>query len=132
MVQQAMATRKATTATNVTTAKIIDRAATEQVKVRLAHQAGAARLLKLVVKMTAELERQTAKTAGLKDRANTAKALIDAFGRLVVIERDTYGISCTDTPPPPAPPSEDHAEARRMEFYAKFQAAVAKFSGAPQ
>lgn len=125
MVQQAKVTGKVSTATTATTAKIIDRAATEQVKVRLAHQAGAARLQKLVVKLTAELERQTAKTAGLKDRANTARALIDAFGRLVAIERETYGISGTDTPPPP-----DSATTGTFSdfpaFKAKFMAVVAE------
>ncbi len=125
MVQQAMVTGKVTTATTVTTAKIIDRTAAEQVKVRLAHQGGAARLQRLVVKLTAELERQTAKTAGLKDRANTARALIDAFGRLVAIERETYGISGTDTPPPP-----DSATTGTFSdfpaFKAKFMAVVAK------
>lgn len=134
MVQQAMVTGKVTTATTVATANIIDRTATEQVRVRLAHQAGAARLQKLVVKLTAELERQSAKTAGLKERANTARALIDAFGKLVAIERQTYGISggIGTSPPQAAPAGEDFSETRRKEFYAKFEAAVAKFSGRPQ
>ena len=132
MVQQAMVTGKVTTATTVTTAKIIDRTATEQVRVRLAHQAGATRMQKLVAKLASELERQTAKTAGLKDRANTAKALIDAFGRLVAIERETFGISGTDTPPAPATPSEDHSEARSRDFYDKFLAAIARHSVAPR
>jgi hypothetical protein len=132
MVQQAMVTGKVTTATTVTTGKIIDHTATEQVRVRLAHQAGAARMHKLVVKLTAELDRQTAKTAGLKDRASTAKALIDAFGRLVAIERETYGISGATSAPPSAPPTVDDSEARRQDFYDRFRAIVAQNSGVPK
>ena len=132
MVASAMVTGKVSTKTTATTAKIINGNATQQAAIRLGHQVGAARMQKLVVKLTAELERQTAKTAVLKDRASTARALIDAFGRLVAIERETYGISGTDTPPPPAPPSEDHSEARRREFYAKFRAVVAQHSESPK
>ena len=93
MVAQAMVTGKVTTATTVTTAKIINGQATQQVVVRLAHQSGAARMQKLVGKLSAELEKQTAKKAPLKDRASTAKSLIDAFGRLVAIERVAHGIN---------------------------------------
>lgn len=93
MVAQAMVTGKVTTATTVTTAAIISGQATTQAKVRLEHQAGATRLQKLVTKLTGELERQTAKKAALKDRASTAKSLIDAFGRLVAIEREAHGIN---------------------------------------
>lgn len=92
MVAQAMVTGKVTTATTITTAKIINGQATQQVVVRIAHQAGAARMQKLVTKLTTELERQTTKKAALKDRASTAKSLIDAFGRLVAIEREAHGI----------------------------------------
>lgn len=101
MVQQAMVTGKVTTATTVTTAKVINGQATTQAKVRIGHQTGAERLQRLVFKLTAELERQTAKKAALKDRASTAKSLIDAFGRLVAIEREAHGINAdTETDDP--------------------------------
>lgn len=93
MVAQAMVSGKVTSATTVTTAKIINGQATQQAVIRLAHQASAARMQKLVTKLGAELERQTEKRAALKDRASTAKSLIDAFGRLVAIEREAHGIN---------------------------------------
>lgn len=93
MVAQAMVTGKVSTKTTATMAKVIDGNASQQASIRLGHQAGAARLQKLVTKLTTELERQTAKKAALKDRASTAKSLIDAFGRLVAIEREAHGIN---------------------------------------
>jgi hypothetical protein len=93
MVAQAMVTGKVTAQQTVTIKKTVDTGATVQATVRLAHQATAKRLQTLVSKLATELERQTAKRAALKDRASTAKSLIDAFGRLVAIEREAHGIN---------------------------------------
>lgn len=93
MVAQAMVTGKVTTETTATSAAIIGGQATQQATVRISHQAGAKRLQALVAKLASQLEKQTAKQAALKDRASTAKALVDAFGRLVAIEREAYGIN---------------------------------------
>lgn len=93
MVAQAMVTGKVSTATTVTTAKIINGKATTQATIILSHQSGAKKLQALVLKLTTELEKQTAKKAPLKDRASTVKTLADAFGRLVAIEREAHGIN---------------------------------------
>ena len=47
----------------------------------------------MLTKLASELERQTERKVALKDRASTAKSLIDAFGRLVAIEREAHGIN---------------------------------------
>jgi hypothetical protein len=93
-----MVTGKVSTATTATTAKIIDGQATTQAIVRISHQSGAKRYQALVAKLTAELEKQTKKQVALKDRASTVKILVDAFGRLVAIEREAHGINSDDTP----------------------------------
>lgn len=98
MVAQAMVTGMVSTRTTATTAKIIDGQATTQAQIRLSHQAGAKRLQALVAKLTAELEKQTRKQVILKERASTAKTLVDAFGRLVAIEREAHGINADEAP----------------------------------
>ena len=98
LVAQAMVTGKVSTATTVTTAKVINGQATTQAEVRISHQTKAKRLQTLVLKLTTELERQTKKQAPLKDRASTAKILVDAFGRLVAIERVAHGINSDEVP----------------------------------
>lgn len=98
MVAQAMVTGKVSSATTVTTAKVINGQATTQAVVRISHQSRAKRYQALVAKLTAELERQTKKQASLKDRASTVKILVDAFGRLVAIEREAHGINSDDAP----------------------------------
>lgn len=98
MVAQAMVTGKVSSATTVTTAKVINGQATTQAVVRISHQSSAKRYQALVAKLTAELERQTKKHASLKDRASTVKILVDAFGRLVAIEREAHGINSDDAP----------------------------------
>lgn len=98
MVAQAMVTGMVSTRTTATTAKIIDGQATTQAQTRLSHQAGAKRLQALVAKLTAELEKQTRKQVILKERASTAKTLVDAFGRLVAIEREAHGINADEAP----------------------------------
>lgn len=85
-------------AESATEKQAIEIAATVQATVRLSHQSGAKKLQKLVTELIAELEGQTAKQAPLKDRAITAKTLIDAFGRLVAIEREAHGINSDDAP----------------------------------
>lgn len=96
MVAQAMVTGKVSTATTVTTAKLINSQASTQAVVRISHQSGAKRYQALVTKLTAELEKQTKKQAPLKDRASTVKILVDAFGRLVAIEREAHGINADE------------------------------------
>jgi len=98
MVAQAMVTGKVSSATTVTTAKVINGQAATQATVRISHQSSAKRYQALVAKLTAELERQTKKHASLKDRASTVKILVDAFGRLVAIEREAHGINSDDAP----------------------------------
>lgn len=83
---------------NATEKQAIEVQATVHATVIISHQAGAKKLQALVLKLTNELERQTAKKAPLKDRASTAKTLADAFGRLVAIEREAHGINSDDTP----------------------------------
>ena len=51
-----------------------------------------------MAKLTAELEKQTRKQVILKERASTAKTLVDAFGRLVAIEREAHGINADEAP----------------------------------
>lgn len=83
---------------NATEKQAIEVQATVHATVIISHQAGAKKLQALVLKLTNELERQTAKKAPLKDRASTAKTLADAFGRLVAIEREAHGINPDDAP----------------------------------
>ena len=92
MVAQAMVTGMVTPQQTVTIKKTIDAGANVQATVRLAHQSAAKRWQATVAKLAAELDRQTKKAAPLKDRATTAKTLIDAFKNLVAIEREAYGI----------------------------------------
>lgn len=96
MVAQAMVTGKVSTATTVTTTKLINSQASTQAVVRISHQSGAKRYQALVAKLTAELEKQTKKQAPLKDRASTVRILVDAFGRLVAIEREAHGINADE------------------------------------
>lgn len=78
---------------NVTEKQAIEVEATVSSRIRLSHQSSAARMQKMVTKLASELERQTERKVALKDRASTAKSLIDAFGRLVAIEREAHGIN---------------------------------------
>lgn len=98
MVAQAMVTGKVSTKTTAATAKIIDGQATTQTVIRLSHQAGAKRLKSLVAKLTAECEKQTRKQVILKERASTAKTLVNAFGRLLAIEREADGNNADEAP----------------------------------
>lgn len=78
---------------NATEKQAIEVQAKVHATVIISHQSGAKKLQALVLKLTTELERQTAKKAPLKDRASTVKTLADAFGRLVAIEREAHGIN---------------------------------------
>lgn len=77
---------------NATEKQTIEVEASHVAHVRIGHQTGAARLQQLAAKLLQQLERMTARRMSLKERALTFKTLVDAFGRLVIIERLAHGI----------------------------------------
>ena len=79
-------------AETATEKQVIELEATHVANVRIGHQSGAARLQALGAKLQQQLGRQTARRMSLKERALTFKTLVDAFGRLVMIERLANGI----------------------------------------
>lgn len=65
-----------------------------QARIRLTHRAGVERLREMVMSLVAEAE--VVDDLAMPLRASVVKALVDAFGRLVAMEREAYGIEDRD------------------------------------
>lgn len=71
---------------------VVDSNAHLQANVRLRHRSDALRLNQTLQRLGADLDGEAGKKLPLAEQAKIAKNLVDAFGSMVAIDREAYGI----------------------------------------